>query len=138
MVTKIYSNNCDRESSIYTWHHHSASDLEIQESHKTTPVYINPHLLFPNCFAKMSAHGKIRISIPSSAKSVGDGDGVAAHTCSSKGQCLCSPTTHPGSFRCRLHRSNSLPWTRHSKTTASSSADASHTSDLSPKSVEST
>jgi hypothetical protein len=21
-----------------------------------------------------------------------------------KGQCLCSPTTHEGSFRCRLHR----------------------------------
>ena len=25
-------------------------------------------------------------------------------------ECLCSPTTHPGSFRCRLHRSLSLEW----------------------------
>ncbi|CAJ2636852.1 unnamed protein product [Trifolium pratense] len=24
-----------------------------------------------------------------------------------KGQCLCSPTTHEGSFRCRLHRGSS-------------------------------
>ncbi|GMI87747.1 hypothetical protein HRI_002444000 [Hibiscus trionum] len=26
--------------------------------------------------------------------------------------CLCSPTTHPGSFRCRLHRAPSLQRTR--------------------------
>ncbi|KAG5041679.1 hypothetical protein AAZX31_05G216400 [Glycine max] len=26
-------------------------------------------------------------------------------TSSPKGQCLCSPTTHEGSFRCRFHRS---------------------------------
>lgn len=26
---------------------------------------------------------------------------------SQKGNCLCSPTTHPGSFRCRMHRSTS-------------------------------
>ncbi|GLU03142.1 hypothetical protein SLE2022_203590 [Rubroshorea leprosula] len=25
-----------------------------------------------------------------------------------KGNCLCSPTTHAGSFRCRLHRAPSL------------------------------
>ncbi|CAJ2636250.1 unnamed protein product [Trifolium pratense] len=25
-----------------------------------------------------------------------------------KNNCLCSPTTHPGSFRCRLHRIPSL------------------------------
>ncbi|KAI4350868.1 hypothetical protein L6164_005275 [Bauhinia variegata] len=24
-----------------------------------------------------------------------------------KGQCLCSPTTHEGSFRCRFHRAKS-------------------------------
>lgn len=135
-LQNLPTNNCDIANSIDTWRHHTASDLEIQEPHKPTPVYIKPHLRFPNCFAKMAAHGKINISIPSSAKSAGDGDAVAAHSCSSKGPCLCSPTTHPGSFRCRLHRSNSLPWTRHSKSTASS-ADAHHTSDLSPKSVES-
>ncbi|KAL2929236.1 hypothetical protein RDABS01_034647 [Bienertia sinuspersici] len=26
------------------------------------------------------------------------------------GHCLCSPTTHQGSFRCRFHRSNSSTW----------------------------
>uniref|UniRef100_A0A7N0ZTT9 Uncharacterized protein n=1 Tax=Kalanchoe fedtschenkoi TaxID=63787 RepID=A0A7N0ZTT9_KALFE len=28
------------------------------------------------------------------------------------GSCLCSPTTHAGSFRCRLHRSPSLNRTK--------------------------
>ncbi|OIW10023.1 hypothetical protein TanjilG_32763 [Lupinus angustifolius] len=41
-----------------------------------------------------------------------------------KGQCLCSPTTHEGSFRCRLHRSTGTgtgssstqpPWMKRSK-----------------------
>ncbi|CAO2841505.1 unnamed protein product [Amaranthus hypochondriacus] len=43
-----------------------------------------------------------------SPKSV-DGESVAA-TSKGGGQCLCSPTTHQGSFRCRLHRSNSSAW----------------------------
>ncbi|KAF8378220.1 hypothetical protein HHK36_029559 [Tetracentron sinense] len=30
----------------------------------------------------------------------------------SKTNCLCSPTTHAGSFRCRLHRSHSLQRTK--------------------------
>ncbi|KAH6771246.1 hypothetical protein C2S52_016049 [Perilla frutescens var. hirtella] len=30
----------------------------------------------------------------------------------SKSSCLCSPTTHAGSFRCRLHRSPSLHRTK--------------------------
>ncbi|KAK2354665.1 hypothetical protein QL285_092153 [Trifolium repens] len=29
-----------------------------------------------------------------------------------KTNCLCSPTTHPGSFRCRLHRTPSLQRTK--------------------------
>ncbi|CAN6550790.1 unnamed protein product [Malus baccata var. baccata] len=29
-----------------------------------------------------------------------------------KNNCLCSPTTHEGSFRCRLHRSPSLQRTK--------------------------
>ncbi|KAJ1437954.1 hypothetical protein SESBI_03381 [Sesbania bispinosa] len=37
-----------------------------------------------------------------------------------KGQCLCSPTTHEGSFRCRFHRlatpsSSVPPWMKRSK-----------------------
>ncbi|GFS41002.1 hypothetical protein Acr_00g0071670 [Actinidia rufa] len=35
---------------------------------------------------------------------------------SSKGQqCLCSPTTHQGSFRCRFHRPGSTAWFKRSK-----------------------
>ncbi|EHA8592109.1 hypothetical protein COCNU_contig69280848G000010 [Cocos nucifera] len=36
------------------------------------------------------------------------------------GQCLCSPTTHEGSFRCRFHRSLSSNWMRRSKSVSSS------------------
>ncbi|CAK9329364.1 unnamed protein product [Citrullus colocynthis] len=130
MTKRSFENICvNKFTSIDTWHNHTASD--------PLPAYIKPQsVISPICFAKMASHGKMSISVPSSAKSAGEGDGVAAHSCSSKGQCLCSPTTHPGSFRCRLHRSNSLPWSRQSKS-AAASADASHTSDLSPKSVES-
>lgn len=45
---------------------------------------------------------KLRVWISPKSES-SSGGGVAA---SPKGQCLCSPTTHPGSFRCRLHRSS--------------------------------
>ncbi|KAL3649800.1 hypothetical protein CASFOL_006203 [Castilleja foliolosa] len=34
--------------------------------------------------------------------------GVGRQESVSKHSCLCSPTTHVGSFRCRLHRSPSL------------------------------
>ncbi|KAJ4961050.1 hypothetical protein NE237_020960 [Protea cynaroides] len=35
---------------------------------------------------------------------------------SGKTNCLCSPTTHAGSFRCRLHRSSSLQRTKSAET----------------------
>ncbi|KAJ0727259.1 hypothetical protein HanPI659440_Chr12g0479721 [Helianthus annuus] len=35
------------------------------------------------------------------------GGGLARQGSVSKNNCLCSPTTHAGSFRCRLHRSPS-------------------------------
>ncbi|PIN10766.1 hypothetical protein CDL12_16643 [Handroanthus impetiginosus] len=54
---------------------------------------------------------------------------------SPRGQCLCSPTTHQGSFRCRFHRSTAKPeWFKRSKSmTAAEGAPES----VSPKSVES-
>ncbi|QCD82011.1 uncharacterized protein LOC114178991 [Vigna unguiculata] len=36
-----------------------------------------------------------------------------------KTNCLCSPTTHAGSFRCRLHRTPSLPRTKSMESEAS-------------------
>ena len=49
--------------------------------------------------------------------SVGDGNS------SSKRQCLCAPTTHVGSFRCRLHRvtSTTKSWDKPSPTSPDSS-----------------
>lgn len=39
-----------------------------------------------------------------------------------KNNCLCSPTTHAGSFRCRLHRTPSLLRTKSMESSSSSSA----------------
>ncbi|CAI9303449.1 unnamed protein product [Lactuca saligna] len=38
---------------------------------------------------------------------VQDGDGMRRIPSEGKMNCLCSPTTHAGSFRCRLHRTSS-------------------------------
>ncbi|AAF16570.1 hypothetical protein AtNW77_Chr1g0068721 [Arabidopsis thaliana] len=38
--------------------------------------------------------------------------GLSRQTSMTKTNCLCSPTTHPGSFRCRIHRSLSLQRTK--------------------------
>ncbi|RRT79823.1 hypothetical protein BHM03_00002308 [Ensete ventricosum] len=47
------------------------------------------------------------------------------------GLCLCSPTTHQGSFRCRFHRSLSTSWMRRSKSMPSSTS-TSNPSSFSP------
>ncbi|KAI5680553.1 hypothetical protein M9H77_01780 [Catharanthus roseus] len=52
-------------------------------------------------------------------------------------QCLCSPTTHQGSFRCRFHRSGSTAWFKRSKSMPANNNNNNIPS-LSPKSVEST
>ncbi|KAL2342516.1 hypothetical protein Fmac_003801 [Flemingia macrophylla] len=44
---------------------------------------------------------KLSVSICSESES-GNPSGATSFP---KGQCLCSPTTHEGSFRCRFHRS---------------------------------
>ncbi|KAK7369953.1 hypothetical protein VNO80_12001 [Phaseolus coccineus] len=59
---------------------------------------------------------KLTVSVSAESDS-GSGNGTASLA---KGQCLCSPTTHEGSFRCRLHRSvtvSSSPpsWMKRSK-----------------------
>ncbi|GMN50511.1 hypothetical protein TIFTF001_019680 [Ficus carica] len=76
----------------------------------------------------MASHGSsLTVSTPKS------GSGEAPPANSPKGQyCLCSPTSHPGSFRCRFHRSQASM-----KRSNSMPANKSVAS-LSPKSVEST
>ncbi|KAI8565539.1 hypothetical protein RHMOL_Rhmol03G0268000 [Rhododendron molle] len=77
------------------------------------------------------------ITVSTSPKESG-GTGDAANL--AKGQCVCSPTTHQGSFRCRFHRASdstttTTPCFKRSKSTPSSNHPVTA---LSPKSVEST
>ncbi|KAB1207839.1 hypothetical protein CJ030_MR7G004139 [Morella rubra] len=56
---------------------------------------------------------EMKVEIPSHAEVMSGGlSGLTRQPSSAKGNCLCSPTTHAGSFRCRLHRSPSLQRTR--------------------------
>ncbi|KAG0479945.1 hypothetical protein HPP92_010803 [Vanilla planifolia] len=64
---------------------------------------------------------KPSVSLPSSNSTAG---GVSH----ASGQCLCSPTTHQGSFRCRYHRSLSSAWFRRSKSMPSAASKPSTTS----------
>ncbi|KVI02373.1 hypothetical protein Ccrd_019364 [Cynara cardunculus var. scolymus] len=59
----------------------------------------------PHQGAKSPRHGVgcIKIAHPG----VQDSDGMRRVPSEGKINCLCSPTTHVGSFRCRFHRSNS-------------------------------
>ncbi|OIW15991.1 hypothetical protein TanjilG_04526 [Lupinus angustifolius] len=56
-----------------------------------------------------------------SPKSDGGSGGRRVASLSKGQQCLCSPTTHEGSFRCRFHRlagssnSSTSPWMKRSK-----------------------
>ncbi|KAJ0030584.1 hypothetical protein Pint_13159 [Pistacia integerrima] len=80
----------------------------------------------------MASQGKLMVS--TSPKGGKSSEGGA--TSSPKAQCLCSPTTHEGSFRCKFHRtSGSSPW----KMKRSNSLPANKSvASFSPKSVEST
>ncbi|KAK4604203.1 hypothetical protein RGQ29_012633 [Quercus rubra] len=79
----------------------------------------------------MASHGSLTVS--TSPKS-GKGEAVTTSSSSPKGQCLCSPTTHQGSFRCKFHRSSSSAWMKRSKSMPPNGSVAA----FSPKSVEST
>jgi len=62
--------------------------------------------------------GNNKLSVSTSPKSDGGGCGGGAAGSLAKGQCLCSPTTHEGSFRCRLHRgptASPTNWMKRSK-----------------------
>jgi len=61
---------------------------------------------------------KLIVSTSSPKSDSGIGDAAASFP---KGRCLCSPTTHEGSFRCRFHRSGTFsssappPWMKRTK-----------------------
>ncbi|CAK7332555.1 unnamed protein product [Dovyalis caffra] len=55
----------------------------------------------------------MKVEIPSESESMSNGgtkftSGLQRQTSATKSNCLCSPTSHAGSFRCRLHRAPSL------------------------------
>ncbi|KAG5007651.1 hypothetical protein JHK82_025577 [Glycine max] len=63
-------------------------------------------------------HGNKLIVSTSPKSDSGSGGGGGAVGSLPKGQCLCSPTTHEGSFRCRLHRgptASPTNWMKRSK-----------------------
>ncbi|KAJ6769287.1 hypothetical protein OIU74_022865 [Salix koriyanagi] len=54
-----------------------------------------------------------KVEIPSDPESMSSGGaksttGLQRQSSATKSNCLCSPTSHAGSFRCRLHRAPSL------------------------------
>uniref|UniRef100_A0A6N2L8C0 Serine-rich protein-like protein n=1 Tax=Salix viminalis TaxID=40686 RepID=A0A6N2L8C0_SALVM len=54
-----------------------------------------------------------KVEIPSETESLSSGGakstpGLQRQSSATKSNCLCSPTSHAGSFRCRLHRAPSL------------------------------
>nr|XP_027097202.1 uncharacterized protein LOC113716870 [Coffea arabica] len=54
---------------------------------------------------KLEIPGESEMAFPVVAPGVATGGGGLARQGSmTKNNCLCSPTTHAGSFRCRLHR----------------------------------
>ncbi|KAG2701919.1 hypothetical protein I3843_06G062500 [Carya illinoinensis] len=59
------------------------------------------------------ANKEMKVEIPSDNHELMSGlTGLTRQPSSTKSNCLCSPTTHAGSFRCRHHRSPSLQRTR--------------------------
>ncbi|KAJ6287570.1 hypothetical protein OIU78_003956 [Salix suchowensis] len=59
----------------------------------------------------------MKVEILSEAESISGGgtkftSGLQRQPSAAKSSCLCSPTSHAGSFRCRLHRAPSLQRTR--------------------------
>ncbi|GAU39261.1 hypothetical protein TSUD_72000 [Trifolium subterraneum] len=65
---------------------------------------------------------QIKLTVSTSPKSDCGTNGDSAASLFPKGQqCLCSPTTHEGSFRCRFHRSRTFssstppPWMKRTK-----------------------
>lgn len=72
-----------------------------------------------NCWKHWKFSKKIRmeskqmkIEIPQETETVSPTSGHIRRQNSAKSNCLCSPTTHAGSFRCRLHRGPSVQRTK--------------------------
>ncbi|XVF49205.1 hypothetical protein PTKIN_Ptkin03bG0249900 [Pterospermum kingtungense] len=86
----------------------------------------------------MASQGNMTVTVSTSPKgnsNTSDSESAVPANSPKGGQCLCSPTTHQGSFRCRFHRSTSSAWMKRSKSMPPRNSSV---ASLSPKSVEST
>ncbi|KAJ4708421.1 Set1 complex component ash2 like [Melia azedarach] len=86
------------------------------------------------------AHSNIKVTTSPKGATAADGSASAGPPGSPKlGQCLCSPTTHQGSFRCRFHRTaGSSAWIMKRSNSMPAKNSAPVAASFSPKSVEST
>ncbi|KAG5564680.1 hypothetical protein RHGRI_000761 [Rhododendron griersonianum] len=89
----------------------------------------------------MDSSCRIRVTTTTTTSpKAGKGSADSAVSPSQKGgQCLCSPTTHKGSFRCRFHRSTTTtpppPWFKRSNSMPPDRSSVANS--LSPKSADS-
>ncbi|KAL8102394.1 hypothetical protein AgCh_027037 [Apium graveolens] len=83
----------------------------------------------------MASQEKISVTTTTTYSSSPKGGGSASGSPRGPGQCLCSPTTHQGSFRCKYHRSSSgAGWFKRSNSMPPQPRNA---PPVSPKPVES-
>ncbi|KAJ4846405.1 hypothetical protein Tsubulata_006030 [Turnera subulata] len=82
----------------------------------------------------MASGGSLTVSTSPKGSNNVEGNTVSPKGHHHQQQCLCSPTTHQGSFRCRFHRANPSSWKmRRSNSMPTNKVAA----PFSPKSVES-
>ncbi|PIN20351.1 hypothetical protein CDL12_06942 [Handroanthus impetiginosus] len=75
----------------------------MAEVSKTIEKYEKPKTAVPNlCMDAMKTSSCTSSSVPTSPVSLRKSSSGRRHNC------LCSPTTHAGSFRCRYHRTSGL------------------------------
>lgn len=100
--SSLYIYNPRLLDSVFKWGHRQS-------------IYIS---IYFSLSLSMASHSQsqadlAKLTLSTSPKS----DGGGATACG-RGQCLCSPTTHEGSFRCRFHRtpssSSTSPWMKRS------------------------
>lgn len=117
----------------YFWPHTLPEDKSLNTDHfilQLTNLLLFQILEFQYFLqsADMASDGSLSVVVSTSPKH-GNRDAETVRSSSPKGQCLCSPTMHQGSFRCRLHRSTSSAWMKRSKSMPANNPAAS----LSPK-----
>ncbi|XP_020235646.1 uncharacterized protein LOC109815347 [Cajanus cajan] len=107
------SNNkfCSYSTSNAPFHTPSSNFFNKPHSHvphrSTSPTRVNIYSAAP------SPSSSVRFSLD---RSISPNRAVSSHVIAKKGHvtaqkrtCMCSPTTHPGSFRCSLHKNHHAP-----------------------------